>query len=267
MVEGIRLFDTQIDSVRRLLERGRLCGESMVEYDLAAQAFAHDGCNAAAPVGSFGSVLLKADTQIELGPPGYDSCAMVLPTSDVKKVVDGRVTHLGEDLPGLSGKHDFALVVIAGGVSLDEPDCAELSRALLAANRIDGFMARSAEGRFWCRVSREACERGLAVRHLGAAVYDLVRQRVPAAEAVELVIVVSLNWVVRELCAIRAEWEKVHRTLRKYRRVDGGAYECESSLACDDCPDSEVCDTIREIIVIRKGDRELRLRAEKRSQG
>jgi len=217
------------------------------------------------PVGEGGSsLLLKADTAIELGPPGRASCAFALPTSTAALVGDAAATHVGPDITDLSGSYDFALVVIASGANLDESACGEFMRAVVTLKSVPGFMVRGAEGRLWCRVGRQARARGLSVAAICAALYDACRSRVAAAQSVEFVVVIAAPEVVRELEAIYAGWQGVMRTVRQHRAVGEDAYECRSESDCEDCPDQAVCDTIREIIVIRKGNRELRLATKRR---
>ncbi len=232
-------------------------------YELGG--IASGGSAGAMPAGkACSSLLLKADTAIELGPPGHASCAFALPTSAAGLVGDGRATHIGPDLADLGGSYDFALVVMASGASLDASACGELMRAVVTLKSVPGFMVRGAEGRLWCRVGRQARARGLSVEAICAALYDACHARVAAARSIELVTAVAVPEVVRQLESIYARWRAVLHTVRQYRRVGEDTYECGSESDCGDCPDRPVCDTIKEIIVIRKGNRELRLATKRR---
>lgn len=223
------------------------------------------GSAGAVPAGEAGSsLLLKADTAIELGAPGNASCGLALPTSAAGLVADGTATYIGPDLADLIGSYDFALVIMASGAELDEGACGELMRAAVTLRSVPGFMVRGTQGRLWCRVGWQARARRLSVEAICRALYNACHTMVPASESVELVVVIAVPEVVREIEAIYARWQRIMRTARQYRRVGEDTYECRCAWDCEDCPDQPVCDTIREIIVIRKGNRELRLTARRR---
>ncbi len=56
---------------------------------------------------------------------------------------------------------------------------------------------------------------------------------------------------VEELEGIGLEAKGKSLSIRKLTRAEDGNYECED-LSCDECPEKPACDTIREVMVIRK---------------
>jgi len=99
---------------------------------------------------------------------------------------------VGPDIPESGSKTvPFGQVILAAGKDLDERDYRPLAESQYVGDRIEGFMVKSTPGRLWCRVSNDVAARGFDFRFLGSALVRLVKEQVPAAEAVEVIFVTS----------------------------------------------------------------------------
>jgi CO dehydrogenase/acetyl-CoA synthase beta subunit len=200
------------------------------------------------------TVILKEDTGVELGGPGASSSTFILWTDDISFVREGTTTLVGPDIQQTQGEHaPFAQVTLIACPSLGNDAQPALERAIHGAERLPGYMARGTGGRIWSRVSHEALAAGFSLRALGDNIVHQLRRSFPAA-IVEMLFVTSSDEDVRQLDTIGAQVRKLSHDLRRerLRATADGAYECESGISCEVCPDNVVCSQIREMIVIRK---------------
>lgn len=197
-------------------------------------------------------VILKEETFVELGNPIQGSASMVLWTPQTELVQDGLVTWIGPDIPEAEGQSlPFGQVILAGGSRLEDKDLPRLERASDLSHRLEGYMIRYLPRKVWSRVSREAAARGFCFETLGRAFMAHYKLQFPQLEAVEVLFVTSSRADVEELEAIAREAQGKSLSIRKLTRSRDGTYECEE-LNCETCPEKPTCDTIRDVIVIRK---------------
>ena len=90
---------------------------------------------------------------------------------------------------------------------------------------------------------------------LGSRLVDSVRENCPGVGKVEIFFVTSAREDIEELNEIVGPARSKLRKLQAFGRAEDGTYECDTSLDCTVCPEKTVCDTIRDVITIRKGDR------------
>jgi CO dehydrogenase/acetyl-CoA synthase beta subunit len=200
-------------------------------------------------------VILKEDTFVELGSPVTASAAFLLWTEDASIIDDGRIILVGPDIPESEGKSlPFGQVIIAGGAGMDEKNHKTLEWSQNVSDRIEGYMIRSVPQRVWSRVSRAVAEKGFCFETLGRALMGIIRAEVPALEAIEVLFVTSSKEDVEKLDNIGRQVEKITREIKRGQFVieDDGAYVCTTGLDCSVCIDKEVCDTIREVVALRK---------------
>ncbi|MDP2724853.1 MAG: hypothetical protein Q8O44_01130, partial [Syntrophales bacterium] len=128
----------------------------------------------------------------------------------------------------------------------------ELEKAqYLILGEIEGYMIRSVPRRMWTRVSNEAGGKGFSFENLGRALMAILRSKLASVEAMEVLFVTSSKEDIEALESIAVEVEKVTNWFRKLKRSEGGLYECTTD-DCDDCEEKTVCDTVREVRVLRK---------------
>jgi len=198
------------------------------------------------------SVILKEDTFIELGNPVNGSASMVLWTRQKELVQDGLITRMGPDVPEAEGQSlPFGQVILLGGSGLEEKDLAKLERASNLSSLLEGYMIRHVPRKLWSRVSRDAAAKGFCFETLGRALMAHYKRTFPLLESAEILFVTSSKAQVEELEGIGLEAKGKSLSIRKLTRTEDGNYECDD-LSCDECPEKPACDTIREVMVIRK---------------
>ena len=208
-----------------------------------------------AATGRSEGIILKDETAVELGGPRTASSTFVLWTDDLSLISDGTTTLVGPDVPELQDAHPpFGQVTLVGGPTLGRDAQPRLERAVHAAERAPGYMARSTGGRIWSRVSSQAVCAGFSFRALGSGILRRLPAATPDIAASEILFVTSSEDDVRALERIGAQVRKLAHDLRRerLRETADGALECDTEISCDACPDNEVCSEIREMIVIRK---------------
>jgi CO dehydrogenase/acetyl-CoA synthase beta subunit len=201
-------------------------------------------------------IILMDETAVELGGPRAASSTFVLWTNDLSLISDGTTTLVGPDIPELQDtRPSFGQVTLLGGPTLGRDAQPRLERAVHAAERAPGYMARSTGGRIWSRVSRQAVRARFSFGALGSGILRSLSTMTPAIAASEIIFVTSSEDDVRALERIGAQVRKLAHDLRRerLRETTDGSYECENPVSCEACPDNDVCSEIREILVIRKG--------------
>ncbi len=202
------------------------------------------------------TIILKEDTHVELGHPLVGSCSAALATQDSSLVQNGRITLVGPDIPETSEKMlPFAQIVVACCRSDIGETSLTMDRALHALAQIDGYMLRSVPDQIWARVSKDAARSGFSIRLLGRGLLSSLNEKCPGIAGSEIFFVTSNREDISALKGIVEPARDKLRKLQTYERRPDGTYECTTSLDCNECPEKPVCDNIREVITIRKGDR------------
>ncbi len=227
------LFEEPLKDIRNYLERKRSSGEAR-EFSFIPVL----------PRTSSPQVILSEDTGLELGSPDTASRSLLL-WDDSGTVVDGRITLVGPDFPEMAGgKAPLAQVIMVGGHFSDEYDCYRDLREATYDLGLRGFMTRVFPGRqsVWCRVSREAMQRGFNAQILGSALIQAVK-KLDYVEAAEVLLVTSSREEIEELSPAADLVQEIVEALIKM-------YE-EMNFDCDTCEYVEVCDSVVELRRIR----------------
>jgi CO dehydrogenase/acetyl-CoA synthase beta subunit len=204
-------------------------------------------------------IILKEDTQLELGHPSAGSCSATLATHDSSLIEDGRITLVGPDVGETQEKTlPFAQIALTCCDGNIEDTCTAMDRILYLKAQTDGYMLRSVPDMIWGRVSKDAARSGFSLEQLGIRLIDSLNRDCASASKSEILFVTSSRQDIDELNTIIEPTRTKLRKLQTFGRKDDGTYECDTSLDCDECPEQPVCDTIREVITIRKGDRIIR---------
>lgn len=246
-------FDEQILAIRGFTRKRKEQGRPLSETQCAASP---DHLLKGLPV-RFGSdnpptVILKEDTFVELGNPVKGSASMVLWTRQSELIQDGMITRLGPDVPEAQGQSlPFGQVILLGGSRLEEKDMARLERASNLSSLLEGYMIRHVPRKLWSRVSQDAAAKGFNLETLGRGIMAHYKRTFPLLERVEILFVTSSKTDVEELEGIGLQAKGKSLAIRKLSRTEEGVYECDD-LSCDDCPEKPACDSIREVLVIRK---------------
>jgi CO dehydrogenase/acetyl-CoA synthase beta subunit len=203
-----------------------------------------------------GGIIFKEDTRLELGHPSEGSCAATLSTNDISLVEGGRITLVGPEIGETDrDKLPFAQIALACSDENLEDTCSVMDRILHSSAQTGGYMLRSVPNMIWARVSKDAADSGFSIAELGSRLIDSLSTECPGIGGAEILFVTSAREDVAELNEIVAPARSQLRKLQAFGRSEDGSYECDTSLDCTECPEKPVCDTIRDVITIRKGDR------------
>jgi CO dehydrogenase/acetyl-CoA synthase beta subunit len=261
------LFDDTILELRNWFDLQEKAGQSRCHRISALEtypSFTDDSSDG----GTQGKIVLKEDTQVELGHPSMGSCSAVLVTHRSELVSDGCITLVG---PEISETQEpilpFAQIIIAALKRSNEIDAAyqatlEIENTASAMDRLahqyaptDGYMIRSVPNLIWARVSQEACRSGFSLKLLGERLVAAIKQNCSQVTSCEVFFVTSTKGDVNELDDLIEKARVKQRKLDTYARGPDGELECTQALDCNSCSEQVVCDTIRDVIRIRKGDR------------
>lgn len=249
-------FDEQILSVRHFVKKRREQRQLIVEtpWRVTLENLLRDLPVGYSP-GNRPFVILKEETFLELGNPVQGSASLVLWSRQAELIRDGLITRIGPDIPQAAGQSlPFGQVILVGGDRLQDKDLPRLERSSNLSHSLEGYMIRNVPRKLWSRVSKEAVQKGFCFEVLGRVLMAQYRQLFPQLEAIEILFVTSSKADVLELEEISIEAKGKSLSLRKLTRNKEGVYECEE-LNCDSCPEKPTCDTIREVLVIRKKGR------------
>lgn len=206
--------------------------------------------------GKNSKMIFKEDTRLELGHPSEGSCAATLATNDASLIEDGRITLVGPDVGETDRKTlPFAQIALASCDGNLEDACSAMDRVLHSSAQTDGYMLRSVPNVIWARVSNEAADSGFSILELGSRLLGSVKDECSDVGKAEIFFVTSAREDVAELEKIVGPARSQLLKLQAFGRAEDGTYECDTSLDCTVCPEKTVCDTIRDVITIRKGDR------------
>jgi CO dehydrogenase/acetyl-CoA synthase beta subunit len=191
-----------------------------------------------------------------LGHPSEGSCAATLATNDRTLVDGGRITLVGPDI-GEAGRDrlPFAQITLAYTDGNLENTCSAMDRILHSAAQTDGYMLRSVPNMIWARVSKDAADTGFSLVELGSRLIGSLSAECAGVGGVDIFFATTAREDIAELNEIVSPARSQLRKLQAFGRSEDGSYECDTSLDCTECPEKAVCDTIRDVITIRKGDR------------
>lgn len=202
--------------------------------------------------GGRASIVPANECAVELGAPDKANANMVLWTTDISLIHDGRINLVGPDMkPGENASMPYAQVVMLCIDDKSEIDPFMLESTQYLSNRLTGFMVRTVPGRLWVRISRDAVNSGMNFERLGGALIAAYKEDFPAIKAVETLFVTLDDAHVNELASIGAEAKIILGKNKKLVLVGDGEYEC-TDLDCDDCDEKEVCDDVRDIVILRR---------------
>jgi CO dehydrogenase/acetyl-CoA synthase beta subunit len=248
------IFDDCIKDVRAWFRQRENAGE--------AQLFEAETSGAAPETadergrGNGSGMIFKEDTRLELGHPSEGSCSATLATNNASLIEDGRITLVGPDV----GETDrdtlpFAQIAIACSDENLEDACSAMDRIMHSSAQTNGYMLRSVPNAIWARVSNQAADSGFSLRELGSRLLGSVKNDGASIGEAEIFFVTSAREDIEELNEIVGPARSQLLKLQAFGRAEDGSYECDTSLDCTVCPEKTVCDTIRDVITIRKGDR------------
>ncbi|HEY9159513.1 MAG TPA: hypothetical protein VIS94_00300 [Desulfomonilia bacterium] len=201
------------------------------------------------PSGGSRNIVLKDDTGLELGSPEMDSVSCLLWTQDKSLVEDGRITVIGRDFPECKDESlPFGKVVIAGVEGFNEDNAYERHKDMDFLRYdldLKGFMLRAASQfmREWCRISRDALQKGFSALILGSALMRLFRAQ-PFVKSVEVIYLTSSTEDILRLREITTPAEMIIAAMNKMA--------VEMDFECDSCDYRTVCDDATQLKSMRE---------------
>ena len=246
-------FDEYIEKVSGYIEEMRGGGGPVAEFERPGSP---EKLLEGLPIGvgpnANPGIVLRGDTFVELGNPQAGSCAALLWTDRPSLIRDGRITLFG---PGIQESAEaslpFAQILMVGGDGLGQEDHEKLQQAQHVADRIEGYMVRSASQNLWSRVSKDAAAKGFDFETLGSALMNLIKTGAPAVSAVEVLFVTTSKEDVKRLDELVSGVREVGREILKETWKARG-YDLDCDFDCASCTDQEICDDIKEVIVARR---------------
>ncbi|MBT3220704.1 MAG: hypothetical protein HN348_16580 [Proteobacteria bacterium] len=233
-------MEALVEEVRHFLE-GRGPVQWSADANLVNWGFADGG----EPVMFMGS-----DVAVDLGHPSLVSRSIVLATEEAALVRPGRISLVGPDLGQMSvgEKRSFAQILLVATDGAADPLAIDVVRTL--GYRLPGWVVRVMPGRLWARVRKAEWQRGLGFEVVGTALNKALGE-VPGVVAAEVFFVTSSAADVRALESLGVRADAAAGRWRRLSLGADGELECEE-LDCNTCEEQPVCDTLREVVSIRR---------------
>ncbi|HPW69541.1 MAG TPA: hypothetical protein PLA82_08765 [Deltaproteobacteria bacterium] len=190
------------------------------------------------PEGGGKDVVLMGDVGVELGSPETESCSVLLWTGDASLVRDGVVSLIGPDLAEARQKSmAFGKIVLLHVEGFTEENTfhryreMEQMRFLLD---LKGYMLRATSQyqREWCRVSRDALEKGFCLSILGSSLMRVFRE-LDYCKGMEIVFITEDRDTIRKVREMTRDTSRIIAAMNKMAD--------EMSFDCDECDYRDVC--------------------------
>lgn len=239
-----------------------LIGMTKNFVEKAEYGFAFYPCDNGAEAGRFGFrsirdnekkayIVTAEETALELGSPRHESLVSLLWTEEPELIKEG-VWVSGIDLKDIHKPQAEILIAVVVHVPPGfNPESTRFRSIVNLSNKIPGYMSRSVPGKLWIRISRGLLDKGFSSLSLGMIILHSFHDAVPGLGAVEVIVAAGES-------RLTAAFEPVYNLGRAYsgqnRKLSldaSGALECED-LVCTSCDEKVACDTIRDIMVIKK---------------
>ncbi len=257
------IFNDCIKEVRAWFQQKMDTGKARTFEAAASSSFDNSDDGAKGP-----NIIFREDMALELGHPSVGSCAAVLATRNASLIKSGRITLVGPDVGETEEQRlSFAQIALSHCEGSPEEACPAMDRVLHASALIEGYMLRSVPNMIWARVSKDAMRSGFSLRDLGSILISSLNSKCPGIIGSEVLFVTGRREDIDELNEIVGPARDKLRKIQTFGRNEDGSYECDTSLDCTVCPEKPVCDTIRDVIKIRKGDRIITIGGDENGDG
>ena len=262
------LFDDTIVEIRNWFDDKQRSGHVSLWKIPEEKTRQPDGTEVLAEKKSSVGIILKEDTHVELGHPSAGSCCAALTTYDTGLVEDGQITLVGPDIPeNREERLPFCQIIIAAiakkpandisseATTILDKTASRLDRAAHIAAQGEGYMIRSVPNLIWARVSKDAALNGFSLRQLGEKLIWAVKQNCENISKCEIYFSTRNKADIETLDDIIEVARAKTRQLENFYLGPEGEYECTQEQDCGTCAEQVVCDNIRDVIKLRKGDR------------
>lgn len=194
-------------------------------------------------------IVLKSETQLELGGPVKGSSKLVLCVDSPAMIRDGEISVIGPDIfESTESSVSLAQLIVASLSENDPSTVLKLAQYASPPGLLDGCMVRDNGDKIWYRISKTAYSQGISFQKIGSAVLGQLKRDIPAVNSACMIFAVSDpkltdRFSVPVFSAHKA-YKELKREIWQTRGVDITA--CSASH-CGACKSHDLCDKVRDI--------------------
>lgn len=197
------------------------------------------------------SVVLSADTAVELGSPDTESLCIVLWTKK-NGLVRKRILTSDTELysTGTSAVSFLECILLQFD---DETDPVDTGINLIKnlTNKIPGLMTRSNREKQWIRIHKDLKKKNFSLYSLAQCLYRAYTESIKGLKGIEIILVADNPALISQLRPVgEAAWI-ISDENRKLKWLEDGVVECED-LDCEVCENQPTCEMLDEIVEKRK---------------
>jgi hypothetical protein len=196
-------------------------------------------------------IVTAEETALELGSPRHVSLAALMWTMNEGVITEGVWTSGIGFKKIKEPRADLILAVMTQVPRGFDPGDARFRGILNLSNRIPGYMARSVPGKLWIRISRGLIDSGFSPVSLGQCLVYAFHDAVPGLGPVAAIVAAGDGNLTRDFAPIHGLERAYSGKNRKLSLEASGVLEC-ADLNCSSCDEKPSCDTIREVMTIKK---------------
>ncbi len=186
-----------------------------------------------------GERVRKPDMHVELAGPKSTGCEVVIVNEDVK---EDSVEIIGKDIDEMEqgSTNPFAIVIEVSGKNLEEDICGVFERKIHEfLNYIEGVMHLNQRDQVWVRISKDAFEKGLRLKHIGEVLKKQFKEHFPIIENCRVKLITDKEEVKKYLEIAKKIYEKRDSRARDLSEEDVDTfYGC---VMCQSFAPSHVC--------------------------
>lgn len=196
-------------------------------------------------------IVTADETALELGSPRHDTLVTLVWTADRGLFADG-VLVSGVDLQDISEtKANLLIAVMAEVPPGYDPDNTRFRSIVNLSNRVPGYMSRSVPGKLWVRISGDLMNKKFSSMSLGMCILHAFHDAVPDLGAVSVIVAAGDGRLTKAFEPVYNLERAYSGRNRKLSLDQSGILECED-LNCTSCEEKKACDTIRDILTIKR---------------
>jgi len=234
------ITDNEVPEIKGTLESSDI--ENIVENALKMKGIEVKVAEYDVPVSvgpmNEGERIRKPDMYVELAGPKSYGCELVL----IKKDGEDGVEIVGEDIDSVEegSTMPFAIVVEVAGEGLEEDIAGVLERRIHEFfNYIEGVMHLNQRDNVWIRISKDAFNKGLRLKHIGEVIRVLFKEHFPIIEKCHVKIITDPEKVKETVEMARGIYKKRDERARSLSEEDVDVfYGC---IMCQSFAPTHVC--------------------------
>jgi len=196
-------------------------------------------------------IVTSGETALELGSPKHSSIPTLLWTKE-DGILKNRIWISGRELNEIkSTPVSFLMVVMVRIGKNFDPSGPNFQTLMNLSNRIPGYMSRSVPGKLWVRIGKDLMKKNFSLYSLGQCLAYSFYETVPDIGGIDIILAADNDSLTRKFENINIRARAISGLNRKLSIEMDGTLTCED-LDCELCDEKASCDTIREILQIRR---------------